>query len=403
MPQLDRFVLSQSFANSVKANGKKQRFPDHKVKGLALRVGEGGTKNFVIRYRSEDGRSREMKIGRADQMPLEQARKVAREQLAMVPNGADPLKKRREARSEASTKHARTLAAVTEQYRQSSDYLSKRVTTRATYDNSLDRHILPRLGNHPIESIKRGVVSGLLNDLASEGSGNISNQARSALSVVMSFAMERDLIEFNPVRGVKSKHQTAVRERLLSDTELRAVWCALEDGGGVSPTVADMVRLCMFLPARSREIAGMEWSEVDFENALWVVPGERMKGHSAHELPLPEPVMSLLKARRRETNLPWVFPNKAGSAPMDRARPSRACNRLAKELEIPNFGPHDLRRTIATRMAEMGIESAIIERCLGHKVGAGRAIVHYDHHNYRERKREALEMWESELVRTLNG
>jgi len=64
---------------------------------------------------------------------------------------------------------------------------------------------------------------------------------------------------------------------------------------------------------------------------------------------------------------------------------------------------HDLRRTIATGMAKQGIGRDVIERVLSHNVGAGRAIIHYDHHDYREPKRLALEAWEQELLRIVEG
>ena len=137
-----------------------------------------------------------------------------------------------------------------------------------------------------------------------------------------------------------------------------------------------------------------------------MIPGERMKGHEPHEMPLSEPVLKILERRKTHSKAPWVFPNIAKDetkkGPMERSRPSRACNRLSKDISIPSFGPHDLRRTIATRMAEMGAESGVIERCLGHKVGAGRAIIHYDHHNYRDRKREALDKWAYSLAQLIS-
>lgn len=396
-------LLTQKMVHAIAPTGKKQRFPDHKVIGLELRVAPRGTKAWAIRYRSQTGASKEMKIGTADKMPLEQARQKAREELANVPNGDDPLQQRRKAKQEAVIAEASTLAAVVELYRKSSAYVTKRQTTRDTYDNSLNRHLIPRIGQRPIKSISKGEIAGLLDSLLTEHSGGVSNQARSALSVVMAFAVERDIVDFNPVLNVKPKHKTRVRERLLSDTEIRGLWAAMEQCEGMSPTIANLLRVCLLLPARVNEIAGMQWRELDLKEGLWRVSADRMKGKEAHELPLGRDAIALLTMLQSTAVTAWVFPNKKGDAPMSRQRPSRACNRLSKRMGWKSFGPHDLRRTIATRLAKLGMGSATIERTLGHKVGTGRAIVHYDHHDYRDRKKLAIEAWEAELRRVVTG
>lgn len=288
---------------------------------------------------------------------------------------------------------------MVEKYRASSTYTTKRETTRRGYDNSLDRYILPKLGDFAVEDIKRRHVSEFLDNLLVEHSGSISNQARSALSVVMSFALERDLIEYNPVIGVKAKHKMVVRRRILNDDELRGLWTRLDNRQGVTWAMSRMLKLLMLLPARATEISGMYWSEVDFNSGLLTIQGERMKGHQDHELPLPPLAIEILKEQARKADPPFVFPSLSKEEPMHRARPSRACNRLSKDMGGALFGPHDLRRTIATRMAGLGVDQSIIERVLGHKVGLGRAIVHYDHHSYRDEKRAALELWERELSR----
>ena len=391
--------LTQTTVDAIIGSGRKQRFPDNKIKGLALRVAPGGAKSWIIRYRDQAGKSREMNLGRSDKISLELARKKASQALANVLDGEDPMEAREARKQEARTADERALEAVVEKYRASPAYLSKRETTRNGYDNSLNRYLLPSLGDRAIDKIKRRDVSELLDQLAVEHTGSISNQARSALSVVMSFALERDLIEYNPVIGVKAKHKMVVRRRVLSDDELRGLWTRLDQRQGVTWAMSRMLKLLMLLPARATEISVMHWSEVDFNAGLLTIPGERMKGHQDHELPLPPLAIAILKEQAHKADTPFVFPSLSKEEPMHRARPSRACNRISKDMGGVLFGPHDLRRTIATRMAGLGVDQSIIERTLGHKVGLGRAIVHYDHHSYRDEKRAALELWQSEITR----
>ena len=410
MTTKDKPKLTQEFAYKVTTDKAKERFPDHKVVGLNLRVMKSGAKAWVILYRKPDRSSAEMKIGTPDSMTLAMAREVARGKLAEVSTGADPIADKKDRISEAQAKKARTLEAVTESYRASEKYLAKKPNTQATYNNSLDNHILPELGKRPIEEIKRADVAIFLDELAKRKTSNVANQAQSALSVIMSFALRRGLVDFNPVIGAREKTKTPRKDRPLSDESLSALWEATGEREGVTPLVADMLRLLMLLPVRAGELTGMRWDEVDFENGMWTVPKERMKGNEAHEVPLGDYSLDLLKTLHNEAQKglegapegtmlsEWVFTNRAGTGPMARDVPNRAMARIRANRALPDFSPHDLRHTCATSLAGK-IPGEIIERVLSHKVGTGRAIINYDHHEYREEKRRALEAWEQELLK----
>ena len=142
--------------------------------------------------------------------------------------------------------------------------------------------------------------------------------------------------------------------------------------------------------------------ELDLVERTWTIPADRMKASASHQLPLTEMALTVLHRRQDDrVQGQWVFPNRAGSAPMSRRRHGRACARFAEAWGWEPFGPHDLRRTIATRLAKLGVVKEINQRLLRHKVGSGEAILHYDHHDYVEQKRAALELWESELTNVL--
>jgi len=400
--EIEKPTLTQSMIREVGATGRKQRFPDHKVSGLQLRVTGGGKKAFVVRYRDDAGTSREMKIGEADKMPLKQARDVAREKLALVGTGGDPLAEKRGRQEAARLAKSNTVAALAERYRQSPAFTTKRPSTQGFYSNSLDVHILPEMGHKPVDAVTRVDVSNLLDTIQTARTGGVANSARRTLSVLFSFAVEKGIVDFNPVSAVKAKHRIPVRRRTLTDSELAALWGRVSERDGLSETVADMLHLCLLLPARRGEIAGMEWDELDLTAALWTLPPDRTKSHRVHQLPLGPRTVALLRQRQNGSQSPYVFPDKTGSDPINPKRAGRACNRMAKRMEVPSFGPHDLRRTIATRLAEKGLGRDLLERLLGHNVGAGRAIVHYDHYDYQDRKREALEAWEVEATRIMS-
>lgn len=397
------FRLTQKFVKDVQSAGKKQRFSDHEVGGLTLRVTEKGVKSWVIRYRNLEGAQKEMSLGRADALTIEMARKAAREKLATVSSGHDPIEEKREAIRAAQERKARTVEGLIEQYRNSPAYLDTRAATRTGYDGNISLHILPEFGDTPVEEVSRGKVAAFLDRLSVEHSGWVSNSARSTLSTIMSFAVERELIDVNPVWAVKKRQPAKVRERTLSDQELKTTWEAAEAGEGMTASVATMIKLCALLPARCGEVAGMRWEELDLDAALWSIPGERMKNHKPHEAPLSASAVAILGAIERNPELPWVFPNKAKTEAFDGKVIGRACNRLAKGKGWNSFGPHDLRKTIATRLAEMGFAPHIVERLLSHDVASGRAIASYDFYAYRDEKRRAVEAWERELLRIVEG
>lgn len=396
--------LTQDLVKKIRPTGKKQRVQDHEVTGLCLRMAPAGKMSWAIRYRDLASSSREMKVGDVPAMTLRQARAAAMEKLANVHNGGDPLRDKRRAVADAKREQTNTLNAIAHEFYAAPAFTTLSQGTQDYYEVALRLNILPTLGVMPIASIGRKEVARLQDKLITDHSVSIATRARRTLSAVMSFAMERELVDFNPVAMVKLKQKVAPRTRILSDEEIRAVWKAAEGKVGVSQTVADILLLSLILPARASEICGMEWGELDLVAGTWTISADRMKSSASHQLPLTE--MTLIVLRRRQADGvqgPWVFPNRAGSAPMSRRRHGRACARFAEAWGWEPFGPHDLRRTIATRLAKLGVVKEINQRLLGHKVGSGEAILHYDHHDYAEQKRAALERWGIELLNLTKG
>ena len=422
--------LTQAIVDQLAATGKKVRLPDHKVSNLYLRMTPAGTKSYTIIYRDLLSTQREMTLGSAERITLEMARDRAREELGKLSAGVNPIEEKREAVKEARARKANTIEGLAQRYQSSAGFKSLRPSTQSFYEQCLSTYILPELGDTPVQEMKRATVADFLDKVQETRSVSVASNARRTLSALLSFAIERDMLEYNPVAGARAgKRAKKERERVLSDEELRKLWRATRDRDGMSDTVADMLRLLMLLPARRGEVAGMEWNELNLEHALWVIPAGRMKANRKHELPLSASATALLKERKERLEkeameekrkpLPWVFANAAGEGPMDGKRAGRACGRLAEkwskaraeETGEPankmSFGPHDLRRTFTTRITEAasgrGFTVDNIKRTLAHDVHGAEAFAHYDHHHYREEKREILKAWEAKLLRIVEG
>jgi len=213
------------------------------------------------------------------------------------------------------------------------------------------------------------------------------------------------VIEDSPCTRIRKAPEHR-RSRVLNDTEIRQLWSALDlnnkkmDIYRVSKLA---LKLILLTGQRPGEVAGMTWSEVDEDN-FWNIPAERMKNGEPNRVPLNRMALDVINtARFYSGDRPHVFvssykPDKQ----MTRHALTRAVARHWAEMGInEKFTPHDLRRTMRTRLAEIGVPDIIAERVLGHKLQGVMAV--YNRHSYDQEKREALLKWEARLLEIIGG
>jgi integrase len=176
---------------------------------------------------------------------------------------------------------------------------------------------------------------------------------------------------------------------VLVDAELRAVWRALGDN-----RYGTIVRLLILTGQRLNEIAGLRWAEIDFDRNVISLPGERTKNKRPHEVPMAPQVRSLLEAQERIDDREPVFGR--GDGPCSGFWRHKA--KLDSAIRLAPWVLHDLRRSVATGMAELGIQPHIIEAVLNHVSGhkAGVAGV-YNRATYLPEKTAALARWADHL------
>jgi integrase len=246
-----------------------------------------------------------------------------------------------------------------------------------------------------------------------ESSGPImANRVRAATSTLFSWSMKQGLAEVNPVVGTAPPAAENKRDRVLSEEEVRFVWHALE---ACAPDYRDIVHLLLLLGQRASEVAGMRWSEVDLERALWTLPAPRTKNGLMHEVPLPSQGVAILQSRRlgRDPDRDLVFGRRAGpfsgwsvaKEKLDlQLTLHRAEQRLGRKLKVDEkplavdalaaWTIHDIRRTTITGMNEIGIEPHIVEAIVNHISGAKAGVAGiYNHAKYRFQKKTALQRW----------
>lgn len=186
------------------------------------------------------------------------------------------------------------------------------------------------------------------------------------------------------------------RERVLADDEIKTFWHSL-DSLDIYPATRLALRLILTTGQRPGEVAGMRWDEINGD--WWTVPAERMKNAVEHKVPLLGTALDLLnEAREVLGGEEYVFPSSrnGGKKPITVRSLARSVTRHHAETEIKTpFVPHDLRRTVRTRLAELGVDDVVAEKVLGHQLQGILRV--YNQHAYAQEKRSALLAWDRRL------
>ena len=187
---------------------------------------------------------------------------------------------------------------------------------------------------------------------------------------------------------------------MLNTAEIRSLWEAL---GDLSPTMGRVFKTRLLTGQRGGEVVRMQWSDVELDTGMWTIPGNETKNGHPHRVPLITLVVALLREQRASVpeHIPWVFANALGSGSVHH-RARKVPGQLARRLGF-QFRGHDLRRTVATGMAERGVRVQVIARVLNHIDGSPRATKAYDRHTYDAEKLRALETWARRLDHILTG
>ena len=383
--------LTASNVRTIAAPGGKSDHIewDSALPGFGHRL-RGRNRSYVIQYRVGKQQRRES-LGDMRRVTLEAARDIARKRFAQVELGTDPGAERAKARETASVA-ALTLSSVAARYLD-----AKRDTLRPTSIKAAARNFRVHWGplsNRPIGEIKRAEIAAQLQTMAKEHGRAAAARARSVLSALLTWAMKEGLCEANPVIGTNDPGQgLQSRDRVLSDAELAAVWRAVRDDD-----FGKIVKLLILTGARRAEISALRWSEVA-SNTI-TISAQRSKNGKAHTLTLPPLAMEILRSVPRRGDC--VF----GKNGKGFARWSFWAEKLRARLggSVRPWRLHDLRRSAATGMAEIGVQPHIIEAILNHVSGhKGGVAGIYNRAAYAEPMRAALERWADHIAAIIEG
>ena len=359
--------------------------------GVRLRT-ETDAKVFVLQYRI-GRKQRRITIGRIGKVGVDAARKHAKKLLAQVELGEDPQADKAQERIERAKADVR-LGGVVEGYIEAKTSTWRPNTRREV---SYQLHTLWRpLHSLPIGEISRADVAKRIREIGKANGVATASRTRAALSGLMAWAMREGLpLEQNPVIGTNAPKLNPPRTRVLSREEIRTIWNATGDSD-----FGRCVKLMLCTACRRQEIGSATWSE--FSDDMWTVPTSRTKNGRELKLPLVGLAAEVVEAVPQHGRDFLFGTGSRGLVGWFEAK--RSLERRMGLLPGGAWQLHDLRRSVVTHMAEIGIEPHIIEAVINHVSGhkAGVAGI-YNRASYAPRIRQALERWDAELRSIIGG
>jgi integrase len=397
-------VLTDAALKNLKPKPKGYKVTDRD--GMYVHVSPHGTITFRLDYRL-NGRRETLNLGRygRDGISLLVARERCLDARREVREGRSPaIEKQREKRR---LKEAKSFGEFGETWFQKAPMAD---STRAMRRSIWNRELEPKWRNRLLTEITPDDLRGLCGSIVDRGAPATAIHVRDLVKQIFGFAILHGEKVENPADAVGPAAIATFRprDRSLSPTEIRLAIRLLEQVATL-PTIRLGFRFYLMTMVRKSELQDAVWSEVDFENAVWTIPKERMKRSKAHNVYLSTQALDILIALKTcAGNSRYLLPSRYDAdAPMSRAtfnRITTAIYDLAKKENLPlePFTVHDLRRTGSTLLNELGFNSDWIEKCLAHEDGRSSRGV-YNKAEYEVQRRHMMQEWSDILDAWIAG
>jgi integrase len=339
------------------------RVSDQRCIGLAVRVAPSGIKTWDLAYRIRgSGRVRRISLGRATDVSLEKARERANELTSAARSGRDLIAEEKESRAAAAARL--TIEQLIELYVRRR--VAGRLRTAKEIESRLGRALAPILHRYA-EDIRRRDIRELLDAVADQGLEREAEKRRQTVGAMFRWALSQDVVETDATAGLKAYDPGTPRDRVLTVEEIEALWKWL-NSGALPPGRADIMKLELLTGARCGEISGMCGREVDRDGWTWTLPAARSKNRRPRVTPLVGLARQIIKARLSTAQAGPLFTAETGAV-LTAAHVGHSLLRRRDKLPIDKFTTHDLRRTVATMLAEMGIALDLVAAVVGHEAG----------------------------------
>ncbi len=347
----------------IPAQGQKAYYDDT-IKGFTIRVSSKGAKTFTLLY----GKPRKrVTIGRYPILTLSQARTeakriLAEHQLGYLENTSP------------------TFLDAYNQFKQQhmSTYSESTLRTYARYYELHCKHLFHR----PLHTLEIRDINLIIDKLKPSE----ANHTFRAIRTFLNWCKKRGMITSAPTDVLSQPFKEKTRDRVLTDTEIQSLW----ENTDYNP-FGTFIRILLLTGARRSEIATLKLENITDKELVFLDTKNKLD----HHLPITNLIQIHLD--KVSTNSTYLFPASGSGKPISGF--ARLKNTLDNKMDIPHWTIHDLRRTTATHMAELGVQPHIIERVLNHSTGTISSLGKiYNRHTYFNEMKSALTLWHDKIL-----
>lgn len=364
--------------------------------GLYLQVSPVGTKSWVFRFKL-NGRAREMGLGSLSTFTLAEARDRAAECRRQVQDGIDPIEARKAVKAEGRLEAAKamTFAACATAYINAHKASWKNAKHVSQWENTIATYTEPVFGALPVQSLDTALVMRVLEPMWRD-KPETASRLRGRIESILDWATVRGLRRGeNPARWrghldallpARSKVRAVQHHAALPYDEMGAFVQTVRAETGVAALALEFLILTA---ARTGEVIGAEWGELDLEQKVWTVPAERMKGKREHRVPLSPAALKIITAMQAIRTGDYVFPGRKPEKPLS----NMAMLALLRRMKREDLTSHGFRSTFRDWAAERtSYPREVAEAALAHAVG-DKVEAAYRRGDLFEKRRRLMNEW----------
>ena len=397
-------------------DGKRTNWTDTKATGLVLRVSppsrkfKEGLKTWALSYRRKsDGKKRFFTIGRYSEhgFTLAEARITARELMVAIERGADPAG---EKQGQKQTDTLEELALLWVE-----DYAKDHKKSWEADLALLKRDVVPTLGSLKANRVTRRNIRDLF-EKKTKGNKEqkikpapvAANRMLDRIKSIYNWGIANDHVEgmeVNPATLITKNAEKSRTQFLEKDADVELYW-SLITKSNMSDPAKDILKLALLTGQRSGEPRQVKRAHINLEEKTWTIKAEISKTQGDHILPLAPEALEIFKAAmERSGDSEYVFPSPVTDEPLHKRTVGRAWERMRKGTSLEGINIHDMRRTLRTGLAKMGVHPDTGDRITNHgqkkNQSTGERV--YTAFRYGDEMRAALEAWENHVMGIVEG
>jgi integrase len=364
--------------------------------GLYLQVGSNESRSWIFRFKA-NGRTRDMGLGSLATVSLAEARELAAECRRVRLIGMDPIESRKAERASAQLSAARSTLfdqcrdAFVDAHKSS----WRNAKHRAQWTSSLETYVTPVFGSLPIQSVDVALIMKVLEPIWST-KPETASRIRGRIERVLDWAKVRGFWQGeNPARWrghldallpARGKVRKVRHHAALPYDEVGAFMAELRVRQGIA---ARALEFAILTSARTNEVLGARWDEMDLDGKAWIVPPRRMKAEREHRVPLSGAALAVLKQMQALRHNDFVFPGDRPARPLS----NMSMLMMLRRMDRTDLTAHGFRSTFRDWVAERtNFPREVAEAALAHVVG-DRTEAAYRRGDLFEKRRRLMDAW----------